>query len=273
MKGYFWPNSLEEAISLLESKKSARPIAGGTEINLKYKDVEYLVDLKNLGLNYIKNSGNIRIGATTTIAEIEASPLLKQKQFKALHQAAHSFTQSVKHLATIGGNIAEGVPSSDLAPGLIALDAKAVLVSSKGIRILPVHELFRGLRKTVIDKGEILKEFILPIYSKDTSSSFQKVGRTEDDLAMTSLAVRLTIDEERLKDVGIGLGLAAPFPLKAKRAEDFLKANGLLLEEASEVLIQETNPRSSIRASREYRLVLEKVLFKKAILECLEGLK
>ncbi len=275
MEEYFYPSSLEEAISLLEADKDIRPIAGGTEINLKHKDVDCLVDLGNLGLNYIKScEGGVIIGATTTIADIEESPIIGQ--FKALHDAASCFTGSVKHLATIGGNIAESVASSDMAPPLIALGAKAVLVSSKGERVLPVYKIFRGLRKTSIKKGEILKEFFLPEESKDsknTASSFQRLGRTEEDLSITSVAVRLTMERERIKDAGIGVGLAAPIPLKAVETEKFLRENGLLVERASEVLIKETNPRSSIRASREYRLMLEKSLFKRALLECGERLR
>lgn len=109
MKKYFYPHSLEEAVSLLESKKDIRPIAGGTEINLKHRDVECLVDLRNLSLNYIKSSRNeVRIGATTTIAEIEESSAIKQ--FKALYEAASHFTESMKHLATIGGTLQRVCP-------------------------------------------------------------------------------------------------------------------------------------------------------------------
>jgi len=274
MKEYFFPHSIREAISLLESKKNIKLIAGGTEINLKHKDVDYFVDITNLGLSYInKSAKDLRIGATTTVAELEESILLKSKQFKALHQAAHRFTQSVKHLATIGGSIAEGVPSSDLAPVLIALNARAVLVGSEGERVVRTKELFKGLRKTAIKKDEIIKEFVLPLWDEDTTSSFQKVGRTEDDLAMTSLAIRLTMGDGNVKDVGVGLGLAGSSPLKAEQTENFLRSNGLLIEKASEILVKETNPRTSLRASREYRLELEKALFKKAIQECREELK
>ena len=270
MKKYFYPRSLEEAISLLETKKNIMAIAGGTEVNLKHRDVDYLVDLRNLGLSYIKSSKNeVRIGATTTIAEVEESPVIEHK---ALHEAATHFTESVKHLATIGGNIAESVASSDMAPPLIALDAKAVLIGSKGERILPVHKMFKGLRKSSIEKGEILKEFILPKWDQNTSSSFQRMGRTEEDLSITSVAIRLTKENENVK-VGIGVGLACATPLKASKTEEFLKKNGLLVEEASEVLIKETDPRSSIRASRDYRFMLEKTLFKRALLDCMEGLR
>lgn len=60
--------------------------------------------------------------------------------------------------------------------------------------------------------------------------------------------------------------------MKAIKTEDFLRRNALLVDEASKVLIKETNPRSSIRASREYRLRLEKSLFKRALLRCAEEL-
>jgi len=171
-------------------------------------------------------------------------------------------------LATIGGNIAESVPSSDMSPVLIALDAKAVLVGPKGERTVPVHKLFVGLRETKIRKNEIIKEFILPKYGKGTKGSFQRIGRTEHDLAMANIAVRITMDGKSVKDVSIGVGMAGPCPMKAVRTENFLRENGLKIEGACEKLLEETSPRSSIRSSKEYRMKLERVLLKRALLEC-----
>ncbi len=274
MVEYFRPTSIKEAVSLLHSKENIKLIAGGTEINLKYRDLEYLVDLKNLELNYIEKGAGIRIGVTTTIGEIEDSEILRNGAYRALHQSASTFTSSVKHLATIGGNVAESVASSDLSPPLIALDAKAVLTGAYGGRVVPVHKLFMGLRKTILDK-EIIVEFIIPEY-RNTSSSFQKVGRTEDDLGMTTLAMRLTIEDDKIEDVGIGVGLASPNPLKAEKTERYIinkEINEEVIEEAGDILIQETKPRTSIRASKEYRKRLEKVLLRRALMNCLEDLR
>ena len=274
MERYFYPSSLEEAISLLEKFDGAKPIAGGTEINLKHGDVNYLCDLGNLGLNYIKDTGDVLIGATTTIAEIADNPYTAR--YRALREAADYFTESVKNLATIGGNIAESVSSADMAPPLIALGARASLIGSGGERILPVQDMFLGLRRSALRRGEILREFVLPkeaMSGKWTASSYRRIGRTESDLSISGVAVRLAMKDGEIVDVGIGVGLAGPTPLKAQKTEKFLLENGAEVEKASEVLAKEIDPRSSIRASREYRIMVGKALFKRALLSCMEELR
>lgn len=249
---YRYASTIEEACRLAENGFS--PIAGGTEINLKH-GAELLVDITGIGLNYIEGRGDsIAIGAAATIAQIERSGPLRA--YSALTMAATSFTQSVKNLATIGGNIAESVASADTAPPLLVFDAEAVLVSLGGERIVPVESLFAGLRRNALRRGEIIKEFLLPRF--DGRSYFRKVGRTEDDLAVTSMAISVS------GDVRIALGSAASVPMRARNAEKALSSG---VDAAIDALLSETKPRDSIRATREYRERLETALLKECLRE------
>jgi CO/xanthine dehydrogenase FAD-binding subunit len=249
---YRYASTIEEACRLVENGFS--PIAGGTEINLKH-GAGPLVDIDGIGMNYIEDRGDsIAIGATATIAQIERSSLLRE--YNALTIAAVGFTQSVKHLATIGGNIAESVASADTAPPLLVFDAEAVLASLTGERIVRVESLFAGLRKNALRRGEIIKEFLLPRF--DGRSYFRKVGRTEDDLAVTSMAISVS------GDVRIALGSAASVPMRARNAEKALSSG---MGAARDALLSETSPRDSMRAARDYRERLETALLEECLRE------
>lgn len=251
---YRYASTIEETCRLLEG--GFMLIAGGTEINLKHK-AERLVDINGLGLDYVEDRGDrIAIGATTRIAQIEASEPLEEH--KALKRAAMRFTPSIKHLATIGGNIAESIPSADTAPPLLVFDAEVVIFSLNGERVIPVENLFEGLRKNSLKRGEMIKEFLLPRF--EGRSIFRKVGRTEEDLSVTSMAISISRD----KETKIALGSAAEVPMRARKTEEALSYG---IERACSALLSETKPRSSIRASIEYRKKLEVELLKECLRE------
>jgi len=244
---YRYASTINEACRLVE--EGFLPIAGGTELNIKHS-ADRVVDITDIGLDYIESRGDgVAIGATVRIAQIEVSELLED--YRALKIAAATFTPSVKHLATIGGNIAESIPSADTAPPMLVFDAKAALSSLKGERVVPLEALFAGLRRNTLKRGEIIREFLLPPFNG--SSFFKKIGRSEDDLAVTSMAISL------LNNVRIALGSAAEVPMRARKTEEALSYG---MERACSALLSETEPRSSIRASTEYRKKLEVELLK-----------
>jgi len=106
--------SLAEARTALAGGK-ATIIAGGTDLLGTLKDnilptyPATLINIKTIpGLDFIKEeSGVLKIGATTRLADIAAHPTINQK-FTALAQAAlRVATPHVRDMATIGGNLAQ----------------------------------------------------------------------------------------------------------------------------------------------------------------------
>jgi 4-hydroxybenzoyl-CoA reductase subunit beta len=105
---------VEEACSLLKKHEGAvKLIAGGTDVlpSLKQRlfTPEYVLDLRQVtGLNEIKNGSGkeVRIGALTTLTNLEESPVVK-KNFPALAEAASLVAApQIRNMGTIGGNIA-----------------------------------------------------------------------------------------------------------------------------------------------------------------------
>src|SRR6267143_4467707 len=89
------PSTVKEAVSLLkEWGSSARLVAGNTTIYELARegalgDVQCLIDVMQLGLNYIRSDySRLQIAATTTFLEMATSPILSQSDFYVLKETA-----------------------------------------------------------------------------------------------------------------------------------------------------------------------------------------
>lgn len=274
-KEYFRPTTIKEAVSLLvKFGKTAKPLAGGTDLLVnRDPEIEYLVDLTCLPLDYIRSSGDgVKIGALTKFRELEASALLKKEPYNVLAEAAHrSGHVAQRNMATIGGNICSAVPSGDLLPPLIALAARAKVVGKTGERVIPLEEIFAGPKKTVLRSDELLAEIRVPRQPNNSAAVFLKIVRTHVDLALVNVAVRVASGKGACKDVRIVLGAVAPTPMRAKEAEAMLEGKKLkdvpgIAEQVSKKAADATKPISDIRCSAEYRREISKVLVKRALM-------
>ncbi len=271
---YFKPTSVAETVKLLDKYgEKAQPIAGGTDLLVdKEPQVEVLIDITGLGLDYIKSdSQGVRIGATTTFAAVEASPLLCKSPYDVLVQAAHQMgTTQIKNMATIGGNICHAVPSADSASPLIGLSAQAKIVGPSGERVVPLEDFFTGLGKTVLKKGELLVEIQVPVPPPETKGVYLKRTRSAVDLAVVGVAVVITLEpDEVCKDIKIVLGSVAPTPMRAYSAEKIIRGkrtDEAIIEKCAQAASDEAHPRAgSIRAPAEYKKAIVKVFTMRAI--------
>src|SRR6266568_5367923 len=163
---YTAPKTLDEALHLLAA--GAKPLAGGMSLipmmKLRLAAPERLVDLGKLkDLNYIREAdGALHIGATTTHAELESSPILRQKCPLLAETAATIGDVQVRNMGTIGGSVAHADPAADYPAALQALEAKFVLQGAKSERIVSATDFFVDTFTTALEPGEILREVIVP---------------------------------------------------------------------------------------------------------------
>jgi len=199
--GYVRPGSVGEALKQLE-ERGARVHAGGTDLLGCLRDgvfeAQKVVSLSRIdelrGLT-VAPDGELRIGALTTIAELAAHPVVKEK-FTALAEAASVVASpQLRNQGTLGGNLCQRprcwyfrgdyactrkggdtcyaisgenqyhaifgggacwiVHPSDTAPALTALDARVRIVGPKGARIVPVEKFF------VLPDDDATKETVL----------------------------------------------------------------------------------------------------------------
>jgi carbon-monoxide dehydrogenase medium subunit len=283
---YHEPESVSDAVTLLaEHGEGARLIAGGTDLLVDMKKGKirprHLVSLMKIPeLSHItEEEGGLRIGATTTIREIVESRLIREKYPLLFEAAQATGSVQIKNMATIGGNICNALPSADLPPALVALDARVKIVGRGGERFLPLEDFFVGIRETKLRSNELLAEIHIRSPSPRSGTAFLRLSRTAKDLATLNVAVRVTLEgdgtcKEIRVVVGGGVG---PTLIRSKKAEGLLKGRVLeepLIEEAAEVVSEELKPRpTSIRASPAYKKEVSRVLVKRALMRALDKVK
>lgn len=277
IKHYFRPASLREALSLLTSYSwSSKILAGGTDLLIQQalestpeitvislKDIEELRQIRKTA------EGDIFVGATARHAEVAQSPIVNQ-YFPALAKASDWVgSRSIRSLATIGGNICNASPSADTAPPLLAYEARAVIESPSGERIVEIEDFFTGPSTTLLQGGEILKGFLLRPKS-GWLADYEKIGlRKAMEIAIVNACVALAKDEHnRCAKIRIALGAVAPTPIRARKAEAILENREMtqeLIEECAETAVAETKPISDIRSSADYRRKMVHFLVKKMV--------
>jgi CO/xanthine dehydrogenase FAD-binding subunit len=286
---YLIPRTLDEAVSIVESYgERAKYIAGGTDLLVKIKEgklrPDYLVSLKRIpGLDDVKWQGSTqsetRIGALMTHRKLELSPVTRW-HYPIIHDAVSNIgSVQIRNVATIGGNLVNAVPSADGAIPLVALDARVRIHGPKGEREMELLHFFLGPGQTVLERGEVLTEIIIPPRNSRSGGAYIKFGRREA-MELPIVGVGVVVELEAEGDVcaraAIALGVAAPTPMRAFQAEKFLEGkeiNEKTLDEAGRIAAEESKVRDSVRGAAWYRRELVRVLVKRMGLKALERAK
>jgi carbon-monoxide dehydrogenase medium subunit len=305
---YHKPGTIEEAVGLMATLDGAKYIAGGTDVmvlirqkKLKPKNLISIRNIKDLA--YIDTSKGLKFGAATTHSEIDGNNVIKRTYSALTDATSHLGSWQIRNVATVGGNICNAAPSADTACPLLVLDAMVSIVGPKGVRDVAVDDFFQGPGKTVLEQGELVKEFVIPAFGENTGSAYIKHTRRQAmDLPILGVAARVTIsvksgsevrcrdmfctvdnisnilsrlqDEElKCEDARIALGVVAPRPVRAKKAEAALKGKIVspeLFEEVGKIAASEAQPRDSIRGEAWYRSEMIKVLVKRALIKSID---
>jgi len=222
---YFEPETIEQACSLL-LQEGSKLIAGGTDllVVMKQKVVtpKALVTIKRIpNLSYVdyKKGEGLRIGALTTLHDVVASPVIKDK-FSILSQAAASIgTTQVSNLATLGGNICldsrclyynqshlwkqsfatcykiggnvchvvkggdhcVSLFVADTVPALIALGAELRIASPDGEKQIALEKFYTGKGENVnlLQLGQVVTEIRVPNPPPHTGGVYLKYSLRE----------------------------------------------------------------------------------------------
>jgi len=282
---YVKVKTLEEAIRLLAGNgEKAHILAGGTDVLVKLKQKQIapdiLIDIKGVsGLDGIELSpgGGMRIGSLTTIREIEISSVVRE-HLPVLANAAHWLgSVQVRHRATIGGNLCNALPAADMGPYLIGMGAWVVVVGPEGQRRLLVEELFADSGRNSLRIGEVVTAIEIPPWTRYTGGAYIKHAiKNAVDVAIVSVAVVVVTDTGKrvLEDGKVVLGAVGPRPIRALRAEEYLR--GKVIEEgvivkAGELASKDARPRTTAEYKTEMVGVLTRRAMKEALQRIFEG--
>jgi len=275
---YYAPKTLAELFELTNENNEAQILAGGTDLLLKLREKttphKMLIDIKKLdnfrGIE--TKDGYLRMGALTTIREIQASKIIREK-YTALYDAAKSFgCLEIRNRATIGGNIVHASPGAEFGTPLFVLAAEAEVIGPDGTRVIPIHEFWQDVYQVDLKDNEVLAAIRLPYYEKMVSR-YHRLSRVKGmDLAIVGVSV-LALDPANIekREVKIAMGAVARIPFRNKEVETMLsgvKITNELLVSVKEKLSDSIAPRSSsLRAKPAYKKAMVGNLTEQALLE------
>jgi CO/xanthine dehydrogenase FAD-binding subunit len=170
---YLRPVSITEAVELLKDEnKNRKPLGGGTSISRQRDDTFGVVDLQNVGLDYIEqDQGKLIAGATVPLVEIYTHRGVHPEIKRAIHIEAN---ENIRNMATIGGWVISGKGRSILSTLLLALDT--TLTWEPGANKVRMGD-WLPLRDQE-SPGLLLTELV---WWNDISAAFEYVARTPKD--------------------------------------------------------------------------------------------
>jgi CO/xanthine dehydrogenase FAD-binding subunit len=276
------PTSVDECLKVLtERGPDTRVVAGGTDLLPQMKNgvlkPGWVVDLSGIAeLRAISDApgGGLRIGAAVSARDLELDSRV-QSRFPSLAESASMVgSVQVRNLATLGGNLCNAAPSADMAPPLLALDADAVIAGPKGRRQVPMASFFLGVRKTVLEPGELLLELVVPPQAAGSGDNYLRhTPRRELDIAVVGVASAITLAGGKCSKARIALAAVAPVPLRATEAEKALTGQPVTpdsIERAAGLAADAARPIDDHRGSIQFRRHLVRVLTRRTLTTALE---
>ncbi|MCR9151294.1 MAG: FAD binding domain-containing protein [Rhodobacteraceae bacterium] len=276
MGSYARPSTLAEALNLM-APGDKRLLAGGTDLypgagTALSGDILDLTAVAGLSGLEPTAEGGVRIGACTTwtaIAEADLPPA-----FDALRAAARQVGgRQIQNAGTIGGNLCNASPAADGVPPLLALDARAELVSPRGTRLLPLADFITGPRKVALDRDEALAAVLIPAPALAGRSAFVKLGaRAYLVISIAMVAARIVTEAGRVREAAVAVGACSAVARRLPAVEAALQ--GARPAEAAERIVPADvaaalAPIDDVRASAAYRAGAATELVRRAVTEAL----
>jgi xanthine dehydrogenase small subunit len=266
MPDYVRARSLHEALDIRAARDVA-VIAGGTDIypawvsRRAWGDPTHKDILDISGVNKLRGVSQTdthwQIGALTTWTDIIEAPL--PPLFSGLKAAARAVGGvQVQNRGTIAGNICTASPAGDGIPCLLALDAEVEMVSSAGLRRLPISYFQTGYRTTALQPDELVTAILVPKHPPATRGHFVKLGaRAYLVISIAMVSAVIGIDPAgRINLARVAVGACSETAARLTALEKVLIGQPALMAPVvvNSAYLQQLKPIDDIRASAAYRL-------------------
>ena len=272
---YEAPQSVEQAVQLIDADPRAKILAGGTDLLIQFRagvaDPTAFVDVKRIpGLIGISvDSRRLRLGAATPAAEICESAEVR-RWWPGLVDAVHLIgSTQIQGRGTVGGNLCNASPAADSVCALIVDQATCIVAGPAGERTLPVEEFCTGPGGTALKRGELLIALDIPRPALRTSDAYLRlIPRTEMDIAVVGAGVSVTFDAGGVCTAArVAIGAVAP---TARLVPDAARAligttiDEAALQRAGEAASAAARPIDDKRGTVAYRVAVAGVLVRRA---------
>ena len=254
---------------------------------------------------------HVSIGALVTISDLIENPLVQSECPILVEAASVIASLQIRNVGTVGGNLCQrprcwyyrgpfkclrkggdvcyavkgenryhailgGGPSyivhpSDLAPALMALDAKVRIAGPTGQRTLPLEKFFvlptvDLRRENILKPGEILAEILVPRPAPGTRSTYRKqMERDAWDFALAIVAAVVRQRGGKVEHARIVLGGVAPIPWRSREAEAALLGKPLNAASVAAAADKALEPARPLR-DNAYKMDLSRAIIRAALL-------
>ena len=251
------PTTIEEAYAILMKRKNNQIIGGSAFLRMGKKRIGTGIELSNLNLDYIKEDEDyVEIGAMTTFRELETSDIIKNNFGDVLnHSVRDIIGVQFRSVVTVGATLFSKYGFSDLIIALLCLDTE-IETFSKG-RMTLDEFLNKGHEKDLLTKIYIRKN--------NKKASYKALRKAKSDYPIVNVAVSKLDNTFK-----ICIGARPQVAKEAKNASEFLSNNNITnenIDKAVQIAVDELSFGSNMKASKEYRYAMAKVLIKRAIME------
>ena len=302
------PATLDEAVGLLDpGDPGVRVVAGATAlmpmIKARLFQPTRLISLRRVdgvlrGVHEDRGGG-LRIGAMTTLSEIERSARVRVVA-PVVYRALRTLSNvRVRNVATLGGHLAHGDPHMDLPPVLVTLGARVRVVGAAGERWIDMNDFALGYYQTAVAGDELIAEVHLPAqpsgvytwYSKYTALSaddwptvgvavwYRTVSGAGSDLPPPDLqgpAAALAKAERTrplsIAEARVAVSAATERPVRVGGAEAVLTgaaATADTFSRAADAAADQIEPLADIRGSAAYKREMVRVHVRRALAQAL----
>jgi carbon-monoxide dehydrogenase medium subunit len=225
------PADVQEALSLLREHSNAETelLAGGHSLIPDMKtgsaSPDVVIDIGEIDrLSGIEvEDDTVVIGATTTYSDIIQSAEVEEAA-PALADAVGAVGDTqVRNRGTIGGNVANADPDSDLPAGVLAADATFVAEGPDGERKIPASEFFVEKRTTSLKDNEILTHVEVP--ESDAVGSYVKKTSPSSGYALVGVATQIELDDGTIESATVAANGARDYGVRLQDVEGSLVGN------------------------------------------------
>ncbi len=267
------PTAIDDALAAVAA--GSRPVAGGTDLVVGVRQGKWTMpgDLVSLDRvaelrGIVVNDAGLRIGATTSHADLCVHSAIRERWTAIADAAAIVGSPATRHVGTLGGNLANASPAAETTGPLVCFEAIASVRSIRGERTVPVADLATGPGRTVLEPDEIIVAIAVPSISASGSAYVRLEFRRQMEIAVVGATAVVAIDGSGIADARIALTALAPTVRRVAAAEAALVGtNGerTAAQEAGRIAAEASLPIGDVRASAEYRRAMAAVVVRRAI--------
>ena len=274
--GYHRPATVAEAVALLDAlQDDVKVLAGGQSLvplmNFRLSVPAELVDINGIAeLTGHDVTGDVlRLGALTRHHELERSATVRGAAPLLALAAPYVGHPQIRSMGTLGGSLSHADPAAELPGIMLALDARMVVASARGERIVPAAEFFVSHFTTALEPDELLAAVEVPVAPERTGHAFLEVAARYGDFALVGAGAAVTVDADGvITEARIACTSVAPTPVRAAAAEELLRGatpDADVLAEVERLVAGALEPTPELKASAAYKRRTAGVLVARAL--------